>query len=173
MYDYKGVKWCKLFIIPEFQVNKQQVKKNWPNTNQPQHLVLIWYGIIQKTPMQLYSHCLPCLPGLTLRTATGANGYCHRSMRPSVCPKRRCCSYLFKDFSIGLKFSGMMHSTMKQIAVQNGHAQSIFACFMELWNFPWYAWTRSEGQHYCTLRISAISLRFGGMMHSTMKQIAI
>ena len=38
--------------------------------------------------------------------------------------------------AIGLKFSGMMHNTMKQIAAQNGHAQPIFVRFTEFGNFP-------------------------------------
>ena len=36
-----------------------------------------------------------------------------------------------------MKFDGMMHSTMKKIAVLNGHAQPIFAHFTELLNLPW------------------------------------
>ena len=38
--------------------------------------------------------------------------------------------------AIGLKFGGMMHSMMKQIAIQNGYyAGPIFVCSMGLWNF--------------------------------------
>ena len=91
--------------------------------------------------------------------------------------------------------------TMKHIAIQNGRARSILARSMEPWNLPWKACTRSEGRHYRSnsSRISGISLKFGGipdrkvhgantgpiwgrqdpwtllsgMMHTTIKQIAI
>ena len=56
--------------------------------------------------------------------AIGADGYCRRSMcpsfRPSACPpvrpERRYRSNFLRISAIGLKFGGMMHSTMKQIA---------------------------------------------------------
>ena len=64
----------------------------------------------------------------------------HASICPSVCtsvrPEKR---YRFKSLSIaaiGLKSGGMMHSTMKKIAIQNGHAWPIVARVTELWNFP-------------------------------------
>ena len=69
-----------------------------------------------------------------------------------------------------------MHSTMEQITIINGHALPSFACSTELWNFPWQAFfNRSEGRRYHSksLRISGFSLKFGGMMHSNMKQIVI
>ena len=39
--------------------------------------------------------------------------------------------------AIGLKFSEMMHSTIKQIHTVNGYAQLIFAHSTELSNFSW------------------------------------
>ena len=36
---------------------------------------------------------------------------------------------------MGLKLGGMMHSTMKQIAIKSGYAIPIFVRFTELWNF--------------------------------------
>ena len=38
--------------------------------------------------------------------------------------------------AISLKFGGMMHSAMDQIAIENGHARHFFACSTELSNFP-------------------------------------
>ena len=70
----------------------------------------------------------------------------------------------------------MMHSTMEQIAIKNGNARPIFAFSIELLNLQRYAFlTRSEVRRYRSnsLRISGISLKFDGMMHSNMKQIAI
>ena len=76
--------------------------------------------------------------------------------------------------SISLKFSGTMDSTMEQIVVKMAMLGHFFACSAELWNFPWQAFlTMSEGQCYpSSLRILAIGLKFGGMMHNDMKQIA-
>ena len=75
-----------------------------------------------------------------------------------------------------LKFIGMLHITMKQIAIQNGVARLIFARSTELWIFPWQAWTRSEERRYRSnsLRIWLIGpTECGEMIHSTTKQIAI
>ena len=46
-------------------------------------------------------------------------------MRPSICPKRRYRSNSLRVSVMGLKLGGMMHSTMKQIAIQNGYAMAI------------------------------------------------
>ena len=49
--------------------------------------------------------------------AIGANGY-WRSLRPSACPSRMTLPLLLFNISaISLKFGGMMHSTMEQIAI--------------------------------------------------------
>ena len=53
------------------------------------------------------------------------------SVRPSV------CTHFLRISSIGLKFGGVMNSTMKQIAILNGRALPIFVCFTELWTFLW------------------------------------
>ena len=53
--------------------------------------------------------------------AIGADGYCRRSLRPGVClsvrPERRYRSNSLGISTISLKFGGMMHSTMEQIAI--------------------------------------------------------
>ena len=49
----------------------------------------------------------------------------------------------------------MMHRNMKQIAIWKGYARPIVARFVVLW------------------KDFSIELKFGGMMHSNMKQIAI
>ena len=69
----------------------------------------------------------------------------------------------------------MMHNTMKHFAIDNGYAQPIILYTMELWNFPWQTWNSSEERHYRSnsLRILAIGLKFGEMMHSAMNQIAL
>ena len=71
-----------------------------------------------------------------------------------------------------------MHSSMKQIAIENGYAGLIFACSTE--NFEIFCdrlfWlTRSEGWRYRSnpLRISGTSPQFGGMMHTNKKQILL
>ena len=93
----------------------------------------------------------------------------------SVRPERRSRSNSLGFLAISLKFSGKMHSTIKQIAIYNDHAWPIFARSMELWNFQNSFFTRSEGRldRSDSLRISAIGLQFGGMMQSNMKQITI
>ena len=58
-------------------------------------------------------------------------------MRPSICPKRRYRSDSLGVSVMDLKLGGMMHSTMKQIAIWNGYAMVIVVRFTELWNFPW------------------------------------
>ena len=98
------------------------------------------------------------------------------SVHPSVHPEWHSCFNSLRISAISLKFGGMMHSTVEQIANWNGHARPILACSMELLNFPWWAYlTRSEGWRYRSdsWKISAISLKFDGMMHSNMKQIPI
>ena len=64
---------------------------------------------------------------------------------------------------------------MKCIVIQNGHAWPFFCAFHWALTFSELARTRSEGGHYHfnSLRISAIGLTFGGMMHSMMSQIAV
>ena len=74
-----------------------------------------------------------------------SEGWCHRSNS-------------LKISAIGLKFDGIMHSSMKQIALK-------WPCSANFCKFQ----IRSEGWH-CrsnSLRISAIGVKFGGMMHST------
>ena len=68
-----------------------------------------------------------------------------------------------------------MHSTMKQIVIKNGYAQTSFARFMELWTFPEYAWTRSEGIWFIlqNARKSYYGQKFGSMILNIMMQITI
>ena len=63
--------------------------------------------------------------------------YMSRLSPLSVHPKRSSCSISLWISAISLKFGGVMHSTMEQIAIKNGLAQPFFACYSELWNFPW------------------------------------
>ena len=67
----------------------------------------------------------------------------------------------------------MMHSNMKQILIQNGYARPIFARSKEISRVGFF--TRPGGRRYRSnsWRISVISLKFGGMMHGNMKQIAV
>ena len=44
--------------------------------------------------------------------AIGADLYCRRSLRPSVCPKGRYRCNSLKILALSLKFGGMVHSTM-------------------------------------------------------------
>ena len=68
-----------------------------------------------------------------------------------------------------------MDSTREQIAIQNGHARSNFCLFHGTLKFFISFLTRPEGRRYRSnsLSISGVSLKFGGMMHSNMKQIVI
>ena len=68
----------------------------------------------------------------------------------------------------------MMHSNIKQIAIKSGHSQPIFARSTELLNFQnrLRPGLRDDVTALSHLRISAIGLKFSGMMHSTMKQIS-
>ena len=50
----------------------------------------------------------------------------------SVHPKWHSCFNFLIISAIDLKFGGMMHSTMEQIAIKNGHVRPIFAHFTEL-----------------------------------------
>ena len=63
-----------------------------------------------------------------------------------------------------MKFGGVMHSTMNQMAIWNGHTQPFFARLMELLYF------HDKLGPGLTLRILVTRLKFGGAMHSTMKQ---
>ena len=94
-------------------------------------------------------------------------------MRSSICPKRRYRSNSLRVSVMGLKLGRMTHSTMKQIAIQNGYAMVIFVRFTELWNFPWYAWTRSERWWLISgnVRKSHHGLEIGDMMQCTMRRI--
>ena len=64
----------------------------------------------------------------------------------------------------------MIHSNMKQIAIQNGYARPILRT-TGLWNLQ-----NSQGaglrDDVNALRISVIGVIIDGMMHSMMKQIA-
>ena len=51
--------------------------------------------------------------------------------------RRRYRSTSLKISAIGLKFSGVMHITMKQVATLNDYTRPIFARSMKLWIFPW------------------------------------
>ena len=107
---------------------------------------------------------------------TGTVGHC---VRPSVCPSVRpewCYhSNSLRISAMSLKCGEVVHSTMEQIITKNGHARP----FLHVpWNLKFSMiifLTRSKGKHYPSksLRISSISLKFGEMMHSNMKQIAI
>ena len=116
------------------------------------------------------------LPSAALR----ADQYCRRSLRtpgrPSFSPSvrlyvrpERFYQFNFLRISaISPEFGGMMHSAMEQIAIYNGHVRH-FEIFLDIFL------ARSQGRRYRfnSLRISGISLKFGGMMHSNMKEIAI
>ena len=79
--------------------------------------------------------------------------YCRRSLRPAVCPSRTTFPLQpFHDFSY--QFSGMMQSTMEQIAIQRGHARPIFARSVKLkismiGTIWWHYVVYHEGVH-CT-----------------------
>ena len=105
--------------------------------------------------------------------AIGANGYCRHFMHPE-CPKWHYCSNSLRISAIGLKFVWIIHSTMKQIANWL-LCTAIFASFMELWSFHDRLGTGvgDDGATLNSSKIWAISLKFGGMMHSTITQIAI
>ena len=47
----------------------------------------------------------------------GANGYWRQWLRPSVRPEWYYHSSTLRILAISLKFDGMMHSTMEQIAI--------------------------------------------------------
>ena len=53
----------------------------------------------------------------------------------------------------------MMHSTMKQIAIKNGNDQTLFARLTQVWNCPWYAWTRFEGRWLILGKCEEITLQ--------------
>ena len=53
-------------------------------------------------------------------------------VHPYLRPERYYHSNSLRISAICLKFGGMMHSTMEQITVQNGHAWPIFACSVKL-----------------------------------------
>ena len=65
----------------------------------------------------------------------------------------------------------MMQSNMKQIAIWSGYARSFFACYVGFWIFYDRIWPGVRDD-VTALRISATGLKFGGMVHSNMKQIA-
>ena len=48
---------------------------------------------------------------------------------------RLCCCTSLRISAIGLTLGGMMHTNMKQIAIQNGHARPIFARSTKLCHF--------------------------------------
>ena len=48
---------------------------------------------------------------------------------------RRYRFHSLRISGISLEFGAMMHSNKKQIAIESGHAQPIFACSVELWYF--------------------------------------
>ena len=97
-------------------------------------------------------------------------GHCDR---PSGHPERRYRSNYLRISAINRKFGGMMHSTVGQIAMR----MVMSGQFLRVpRNFSMIGFlTRSEGRRYrCnSLRISVISLKFGWMMNSNMKQIAV
>ena len=66
----------------------------------------------------------------------------------------------------------MTHSNMKQIAINNGLAYPIFARSIELWIF-YNSLGPGPREDATALTISAMALKFGEMMHSIMKPIAI
>ena len=75
---------------------------------------------------------------------SGTDGFCLCFIHPdrpsvclSVCLSRTTShsSNSLRIWGIGLKFSVVMHSTMKQIAVQNSRAWLIFVHFTELFAF--------------------------------------
>ena len=72
------------------------------------------------------------------------------SSNPCARPERRYCSNSIRISDIGLKFSGVMYSSMK-----------------------WHKIRIKWSCHFNSVRISCIGLKFPGMMHSAMKLIAI
>ena len=68
----------------------------------------------------------------------------------------------------------MMHSKMRQIAFKNVYTRLIFWRSTEIWNFQNRLGPDPGGRRYRfnSLRISAIGLKFYGMMHNMMKQFA-
>ena len=100
------------------------------------------------------------------------------SISPSIrlsFPKIRHHSNSLRISAISLTFGGMMHSTMGQITILNGYGRPIVACFTELWNFPWYAFsTRSEGRRYRSnsIRVSGICIKWGWLWSGSLHEIA-
>ena len=99
------------------------------------------------------------------------------SVRLSVRRPRRYRSNSLRILAIGLKFGEMIHSNMKQIAFKMAKLGQ-FSRVPQ--NFEYFHDTLGPGLRnninattLNCLRISAMSLKFGAMMHSTMKQIVI
>ena len=94
------------------------------------------------------------------------------SVGPDVCLSRTTTSpqQPSKDYIIDLKCDGVTRSSMKQISISEGHGQQYFLR-VSLWNYH----DRSEGQ-CCgsnSKGISGVGLKFGGVVHNTMKKIAL
>ena len=116
-----------------------------------------------------------------LSAAIGADGYCRHAMgssvRPSVGPSRTTLPvWLFKNFGYRLEIwwaDAQYHGADCPLKWQ---CSAIFVRFMELWFFFMKGTiTRSEGWCYrsSSLWSSAISLKFGGVMHRIAKQSAV
>ena len=100
----------------------------------------------------------------------------HASACPSLCPwvrpERRYHPNSLRIAAIGLKFGGMTHSTMRQVAIQNGYVQLILRRPRNFENF----YDRiGPGRWLISgdVRKSQNSLKFGGMMQCTMKGMTI
>ena len=76
------------------------------------------------------------------------------SVRLSVCPEWHSHSNSLRISAISLKFDGMMHSTMEQIAFQNGHTRPIFACSIEL--FKGFSYWPEIFVRWCTVTWSIL-----------------
>ena len=77
--------------------------------------------------------------------------------------------------TISLKCDGVMHSGMKQIIVENAHVRTIFVSSIEVWNFAMVGFIGSDGRWLILRNVGKAhcSLKFGGIMQHTMKQITI
>ena len=92
----------------------------------------------------------------------------YMTCKPRSVLKINFCFNSIRILVIGLKFGGMMHSMMKQIAFKNGHVWPIVGHSTELWSFPWLAWARN-----LQLRKSYYGLKLCGMVQFTIKRIIV
>ena len=75
----------------------------------------MWYRDKSESCFPYYSWILE-----SLIFTLGADGYCRRSLRPSVRPERRYHSNALRISTISLKFGRMIHNTMKETMAMLG-----------------------------------------------------